>query len=272
MPELPEVETTRRGVEPHLLDRSIVGVVVRDGRLRWPVPGDLPGLLTGRRIAAVRRRAKYLLFDCGGGHLIVHLGMTGSLRLLEAGVPPAPHDHVDIVLDDGRALRFRDPRRFGAILWTARPPGEHVLLQGLGPEPLDGAFDGGYLHGLSRGRTPPVKAFIMDGRVVVGVGNIYANEALFAAGIRPQRAAGQISALRYQRLAVAIKAANAARARYFRSGQLVDVDDAGDALDGGAQRAPGGVGLRSSNAPGEGKVRCSAGRRFLRSGPVSCGE
>ena len=206
MPELPEVETTRRGVEPHLLDRSIVGVVVRDGRLRWPVPGDLPGLLTGRRIAAVRRRAKYLLFDCGGGHLIVHLGMTGSLRLLEAGVPPAPHDHVDIVLDDGRALRFRDPRRFGAILWTARPPGEHVLLQGLGPEPLDGAFDGGYLHGLSRGRTAPVKAFIMDGRVVVGVGNIYANEALFAAGIRPQRAAGQISALRYQRLAVAIKA------------------------------------------------------------------
>lgn len=205
MPELPEVETTRRGIEPHLLDRSVVRVVVRDGRLRWPVPDDLQALLAGVRVGSVSRRAKYLLLDCGRGHLIIHLGMTGCLRVVAESAPHGAHDHVDIVLDDGRALRFRDPRRFGAILWTSGSPGEHPLLRHLGPEPLTAAFDGAYLHRLARGRGAPVKSFIMDGRVVVGVGNIYANEALFMAGIRPQRPAGRISALRYERLAAAIK-------------------------------------------------------------------
>ncbi len=204
MPELPEVETTRRGVEPHCVGRMITRVVVRESRLRWPVPDQLPILLDGQVIEAVERRAKYLLFRMQIGSLLVHLGMSGSLRLVNVDAPPARHDHIDILLDDGVCLRYHDPRRFGCFLWLA--VGEnHPLLAHLGPEPLSSNFDGDVLYQRSRGRKGPVKNFIMDGKVVVGVGNIYANEALFISGIRPDRAAGRVSLARYQRLAENIK-------------------------------------------------------------------
>ncbi len=204
MPELPEVETTRRGIEPHCLGLAVTAVTVREPRLRWPVPSDLPQRLRGQRIQSVRRRAKYLLLDTAAGSLMVHLGMSGSLRLVPAGTAPGRHDHVDIALEGGRMLRYNDPRRFGSMHFLA--PGEgHALLDHLGPEPLSDAFDGELLYRRSRGRRGAVKQFIMDGRIVVGVGNIYANEALFHAGIRPDRAAGRISKARYEALAEEIK-------------------------------------------------------------------
>jgi formamidopyrimidine-DNA glycosylase len=204
MPELPEVETTRSGVEPHCLGRVVRQVIVREPRLRWPVPEQLGPMLTGQAIQAVERRAKYLLFRTATGTLLVHLGMSGSLRAVGRDVPPGRHDHVDVELDDGLFLRYHDPRRFGCFLWLA--PGEiHPLLSDLGPEPLSAEFDGQLLYRRSRGRRGPIKNFIMDGKVVVGVGNIYANEALFLSGIRPSRAAGHISLERYQRLAEVIK-------------------------------------------------------------------
>ncbi|WP_145007144.1 bifunctional DNA-formamidopyrimidine glycosylase/DNA-(apurinic or apyrimidinic site) lyase [Pseudomonas oryzihabitans] len=204
MPELPEVETTRRGIEPHVVGQRVRRVIVRDARLRWPVPEDLDVRLSGQRIEAVERRAKYLLIKAESGTLIGHLGMSGSLRLVPADQPPAKHEHVDIELESGLSLRYTDPRRFGALLWT-QDPLAHVLLSKLGPEPLTAAFDGGRLYELSRGRSMAVKPFIMDNAVVVGVGNIYAAEALFAAGIDPRRAAGSISRARYDRLAEEIK-------------------------------------------------------------------
>ena len=173
--------------------------------LRWPFPPEIEALLPGQRIEAVRRRAKYLLLDTAAGSALLHLGMSGSLRVLAGDTPVRAHDHVDFALDDGRVLRFNDPRRFGCLLW--QPPGEtHELLRGLGPEPLTDAFDGDYLFFRSRGRSAPVKSFLMDQRVVVGVGNIYVAEALFAAGISPLRPAGRISRERYARLAEAVKA------------------------------------------------------------------
>ena len=210
MPELPEVETTRAGLAPHVVDRTVTSVVLRRPDLRWPIPPDVAERLPGQRILAVRRRAKYLLLDTDAGSALLHLGMSGSLRVLPAQTPVGTHDHVDFVLDHprsrpARVLRFNDPRRFGCLLW--QPPGEtHELLRDLGPEPLgDGAdgvkFDGDYLFALSRGRSAPVKNFLMDQRVVVGVGNIYVAEALFAAGISPLRAAGKVSRERYERLA-----------------------------------------------------------------------
>lgn len=204
MPELPEVETTRRGIAPHLLGQTIERVVVRDRRLRWPIPEDLDVLLSGQRIEAVERRAKYLLIRVQSGTLIAHLGMSGSLRLVPAELPAAKHEHVDILLGSGQALRYTDPRRFGALLWSELPL-EHPLLASLGPEPLDEGFDGRRLYELSRGRSMAVKPFIMDNAVVVGVGNIYASEALFAAGIDPRRPAGGISRARYERLAAEIR-------------------------------------------------------------------
>ncbi|HAV86419.1 bifunctional DNA-formamidopyrimidine glycosylase/DNA-(apurinic or apyrimidinic site) lyase [Stutzerimonas balearica] len=204
MPELPEVETTRRGIAPHLLGQTIERVVVRDRRLRWPIPEDLDVRLSGQRIEAVERRAKYLLIRVQSGTLIAHLGMSGSLRLVPAELPAAKHEHVDILLGSGQALRYTDPRRFGALLWSELPL-EHPLLASLGPEPLDEGFDGRRLYELSRGRSMAVKPFIMDNAVVVGVGNIYASEALFAAGIDPRRPAGGISRARYERLAAEIK-------------------------------------------------------------------
>lgn len=204
MPELPEVETTRRGVEPHCLGRVVRQVIVREPRLRWPVPDRLASALSGQTIKAVERRAKYLLFRTEAGSLLVHLGMSGSLRIVVPDVPPGRHDHIDVLLEGGVCLRYHDPRRFGCFLWLAS--GEiHSLLSGLGPEPLSAEFDGQLLYHLSRGRKGPIKNFIMDGKVVVGVGNIYANEALFQSGIRPDRAAGRISLARYQRLANIIK-------------------------------------------------------------------
>lgn len=205
VPELPEVETTRQGIAPHCESRRIAGVTVRNGQLRWPVPDDLSQRLTGRTVEQVARRAKYLLLHLDdGGTVIVHLGMSGSLRVITDHSPPQRHDHIDLQLDSGACLRFNDPRRFGCWLWSPNPE-QHPLLAGLGPEPLAPEFDGVHLHRLARGRSTPVKAFIMDHHVVVGVGNIYANEALFQAGIHPRRAAGRISLDRYQRLAEAIR-------------------------------------------------------------------
>jgi formamidopyrimidine-DNA glycosylase len=225
MPELPEVETTRRGLAPHVEGRRVAAVTLRRPDLRWPIPPEVSALLPGQRIEAVRRRAKYLLLDTAAGSALLHLGMSGSLRVLPADTPVGTHDHVDLALDAagrgrGRVLRFTDPRRFGCLLW--QPPGTtHALLRGLGPEPLaqdpDGsvlegaagngaAFNGDYLFARSRGRKAPVKAFLMDQRIVVGVGNIYAAEALFAAGISPLRAAGRVSRERYRLLADAVQA------------------------------------------------------------------
>lgn len=204
MPELPEVETTRRGVEPYCKGLEIERLEVREPRLRWPVPDELPSQLAGQPIEAVERRAKYLLFRLAAGTLLVHLGMSGSLRVAGPGDPVKNHDHIDLWLRDGHCLRFNDPRRFGCFLWV-RPDEQHFLLRHLGPEPLSAEFDGELLYQRSRGRRGPVKSFIMDGKVVVGVGNIYANEALFLAGIDPRRAAGRISRTRYQGLAHAIK-------------------------------------------------------------------
>ncbi len=204
MPELPEVETTRRGVEPYSRGRRVESLAVREARLRWPVPVDLADKLGGQTITAVERRAKYLLFRTGRGTLLVHLGMSGSLRVVSHGEPPGRHDHIDLLLSGGHCLRFNDPRRFGCFLWLETGE-QSPLLQHLGPEPLSAEFDGRLLHQRSRGRRSPVKQFIMDGKVVVGVGNIYANEALFLAGIRPDRAAGRISRARYERLSEIIK-------------------------------------------------------------------
>ncbi len=204
MPELPEVETTRRGIEPYCRGRAVLAVHVRQPRLRWPVPAELARLLEGERIQRVERRAKYLLLCTANGTLMIHLGMSGSLRLVAPGTPLRLHDHIDFRLEGGVCLRFNDPRRFGSVHWLL--PGEPVaLLDHLGPEPLSGTFDGALLYRRSRGRRGPVKAFIMDGKVVVGVGNIYASEALFMSGIRPDRAAGRISMARYERLAADIK-------------------------------------------------------------------
>lgn len=203
MPELPEVETTRRGIEPHLRNQHIRQLLVRQRQLRWPIPAAAKQA-EGQRVLAVRRRAKFLLLDLEQGQLLIHLGMSGSLRVLPADTPPGKHDHVDLVLDSGQLLRFNDPRRFGAVLWSKRPD-SHKLLGHLGPEPLGPDFSGEQLWQQSRGRKQAIKTFIMDNKVVVGVGNIYAQEALFRAGIHPSRAAGRISRQRYQALAEAIR-------------------------------------------------------------------
>jgi formamidopyrimidine-DNA glycosylase len=206
MPELPEVEVTRLGIQPHIEGHTLAGARIRENRLRWPVATDLGETITGRRIRAVRRRAKYLVLELDpGGALLIHLGMSGSLRVVPAHTPPHPHDHVDLLLDNGQALRLRDPRRFGAILWSEGNPEIHPRLAGLGPEPLDPLFSGAHLHRRSRGRTTSVKAFLMDARVVVGVGNIYANEALFRAGIHPARPTGEVSRSDFARLAEALR-------------------------------------------------------------------
>lgn len=236
MPELPEVETTRRGLAPHLEGRRIVGVTLRRPDLRWPIPREIEALLPSRKITAIRRRAKYLLMDTDAGSALWHLGMSGSMRVLPVETPVQAHDHVDLLIGDDegslraptpalprvrgreqsgrervkdasqgmRVLRFNDPRRFGCLLWQA--PGEtHELLRDLGPEPLSDDFSGELLFERSRGRKAPVKAFLMDQKIVVGVGNIYAAEALFAAGVSPLRAAGKVSRERYEAIATEIR-------------------------------------------------------------------
>lgn len=204
MPELPEVETTLRGIAPHMQDQRISTVTVRDKRLRWPIPTDV-NKARGQRVINLRRRAKYLLIDLEKGGLIIHLGMSGSLRILQDTRSPEKHDHFDITLENGTCLRFNDPRRFGAFLWFDGQAEAHELLSKLGPEPLSEAFTTDYLYQRSRNRRVAVKNFIMNGHVVVGVGNIYASEALFMAGIHPQRAAGKISKQRYAGLVAAIR-------------------------------------------------------------------
>jgi len=203
VPELPEVETTRQGIAPHCEGQAITRVVIRNARLRWPIPEDLPERLQGQIIRAVDRRAKYLFLHLDTGTVIVHLGMSGSLRVITDNSPAATHDHVDVCLGNGRILRFNDPRRFGCWLW-ADDCTLHPLIRDLGPEPLSPEFGGAWLFRLSRSKQSPIKSFIMDNHVVVGVGNIYANEALFKAGIHPKRKAGRISLDRYHRLAEAI--------------------------------------------------------------------
>lgn len=204
MPELPEVETSRRGIAPWVENQVVCRVVIRDRRLRWPISTEIDRQLPGRRILSVRRRAKYLLFDTGVGSLMLHLGMSGSVRIVNSDEPAGKHDHVDICLQNGKALRFRDPRRFGSLLW-AKVPDEHALLCNLGPEPLSAAFDGGYLWLKSRGRKVSIKQFIMNATIVVGVGNIYASESLFESGIHPKRSAGRVSNKRLSILSNAIK-------------------------------------------------------------------
>jgi formamidopyrimidine-DNA glycosylase len=203
MPELPEVEVTRRGLAPQLSGRKISGVSVREPRLRWPVPSDVLSL-AGRTVGTIRRRGKYLLVDCGDGHLILHLGMSGSLRVLPPETPAGKHDHFDLLLGD-RMLRLRDPRRFGAVLWAAGDIAAHPLLAHLGVEPLSRALTASKLHALTRGHRTAIKHFLMDGRRVVGVGNIYASESLFRARINPRRAAGKITIGQSERLVRAIK-------------------------------------------------------------------
>ncbi len=205
MPELPEVETTRRGVAPHVEGRIITRLLVRDRRLRWPVQDGLEEIVRGQAVAAVDRRAKYLLFRLDQGSLMLHLGMSGSLRVLPEPVPPGRHDHLELTLSGGGSLRYTDPRRFGSLHWLPGRGDGHPLLRRLGPEPLGEDFRGDALYALSRGRRGPVKAFIMDASVVVGVGNIYACEALHLAGIHPARAAGRIGLRRYRELAAAIR-------------------------------------------------------------------
>jgi formamidopyrimidine-DNA glycosylase len=205
MPELPEVETTRRGVAPHVERQKVTAVRVYDRRLRWPVPRDLPRRLIGRTVDRVDRRSKYLLFRIGADTLIVHMGMTGSLRVFTEPPPRQPHDHVDLEFDNGVVLRYRDPRRFGAMLWSAGSAPGHRLLAALGVEPFAAEFDADYLHCATRGRRAAIKLALMDSHLVVGVGNIYANESLFRAGIHPGRAANRIARPRLARLVDAVR-------------------------------------------------------------------
>jgi formamidopyrimidine-DNA glycosylase len=205
MPELPEVETTRRGIDPHVVGKRVRAVIVRDARLRWPVSPALARELPKQRILGTTRRGKYLLLQAERGTLVLHLGMSGSLRVLERDEPPRKHDHLDVVFGDGMVLRFHDPRRFGCALWTKGDPAALPLLRDLGVEPFDAAFDAEYMFRVSRRRPGPVKSMLMDGGVVVGVGNIYANEALFRAGIHPHRAASRVTRERYALLVETVR-------------------------------------------------------------------
>ncbi|HEX4984720.1 MAG TPA: bifunctional DNA-formamidopyrimidine glycosylase/DNA-(apurinic or apyrimidinic site) lyase [Burkholderiales bacterium] len=226
MPELPEVETTRRGLAPHLEGQRVEAVVVRNRSLRWPVPRDLGKRVSGRTVHAVRRRGKYLLLDVGNGSMILHLGMSGSLQVVPASSPPGKHDHFDLVMASGMAARLTDPRRFGAVLWKSGDPLAHPLLAGLAPEPMSETFDAAWLYGRTRGRSAPIKALVMDSHAVVGVGNIYASESLFRAGIHPGLAAGRLSLQRCGRLVEAIRQTLAAAIEAGGS-SLRDYVDAG---------------------------------------------
>jgi formamidopyrimidine-DNA glycosylase len=206
MPELPEVETTRRGLHPHVSGRRIAALTVYEPRLRWRVPDDLPAKLAGQRITGTGRRAKYLLIELESGTLLLHLGMSGSLRVLPADTPRIDHDHFDLLLESGRTLRFNDPRRFGSLHFTSGDPSLHPLLARLAPEPFDREFDAEYLWRITRRRRTSIKQVLMNSRLVVGVGNIYASEALFRAKIRPRRRAQNLSRQEAGRLAKAVRA------------------------------------------------------------------
>lgn len=205
MPELPEVETIRRGILPHIIKQQVQQIIIRQPKLRWRIPENLPQEFIQQTIQSVTRRGKYLLLTTQNGTAIIHLGMSGRLRILPATIPAEKHDHVDILFSSEKCLRFTDPRRFGAVLWTNENPEQHPLLKNLGPEPLTSKFNGNYLFTTSRKKTTSIKQFIMNADIVVGVGNIYANEALFAAKIHPRTHAGKISKEKYQLLAQCIK-------------------------------------------------------------------
>ncbi len=204
MPELPEVETTRRGIKPYIDQQTVSEIIVRQPKLRWPVPSEIHQM-EGQIVESVTRRGKYILLETKAGTALIHLGMSGSLRVVETGADVEKHDHVDIVLETKKAIRLRDPRRFGAFLWTTQNPLKHKLIRSLGPEPLTDDFNADYLYQASRGRSMSIKQFIMNGHIVVGVGNIYACESLFMSKISPKWQAGKVSKVRYQRLVTDIK-------------------------------------------------------------------
>lgn len=205
MPELPEVEITRRGIEPNLVGLRLHNVIVREARLRYPVPDELATQVRGAQVRRVWRRGKYILIDVGSGCILIHLGMSGSLRVVSADTPPQRHDHIDIVVEGGKAVRLRDPRRFGAVLWVEEPAESHRLLAALGIEPFSEGFTGQWLHALCRGRNTPIKLLLMDSHAIVGVGNIYASESLFRAAILPQTPAGRLSRARCERLVQCVR-------------------------------------------------------------------
>jgi formamidopyrimidine-DNA glycosylase len=205
MPELPEVEITRRGLVP-LLNQTVKNVVIRNVSMRWPIPAHLPQTLHNQKLLSLKRRAKYILAEFGNGTLLLHLGMSGRICLLDRNYPPEKHDHFDIEFADGRVLRLRDPRRFGAVLWAGENPNKHALLSVLGPEPLEDSFNGKYLHAELRTRSAAIKIAIMDSHLVVGVGNIYASESLFRARIHPETPAKLLTLKQCERLVVEIKA------------------------------------------------------------------
>jgi formamidopyrimidine-DNA glycosylase len=206
MPELPEVETTKRGISPHLTNKKIEQVVIRNHQLRWPIDEQLPQILAGQTIHTIERRAKYLLLKCDTGTLLIHLGMSGRLAVLDQTTPVQKHDHVDISVSGGLTLRYTDPRRFGAVLWTTDNPNQHALLNHLGPEPLSDEFNANYLASKIKTRKTAIKTVVMNGEIVVGVGNIYANEALFLAGVHPERSAHSLSEMELELLTTHIKA------------------------------------------------------------------
>ena len=206
MPELPEVETTCNGIRPHLQGKTIVGAEIRNHSLRWPVPDNLSDLISGQKIKEIRRRGKYIVIQTQSGALIVHLGMSGGVRVVNKNTDLKKHDHVDIEFSNEMVLRYHDPRRFGCVLWTDKDPEQHKVLCKLGVEPLTDAFDGQFLLEQSKGKTRAIKLFLMDSHIVVGVGNIYANEALFLTGIDPQTAVKEISKEKFDQLAENIKA------------------------------------------------------------------
>ena len=206
MPELPEVEITKQGIEPFLKGQTIEKIVLRNLQLRWPIPRKLRTILPGLKIASIARRAKYILINCSTGWLIIHLGMSGSLRVLSSSnEAPAKHDHYDLHVSDNTIIRYRDPRKFGALIWTTINPNNHRLISHLGPEPLDDEFNRDFLYQKLRTKSSSIKLQIMNNQVVTGVGNIYANESLFHAGIRPTRRANEVSRPKLERLIAAIK-------------------------------------------------------------------
>lgn len=204
MPELPEVETTRRGILPYIDQQIVAEVIVRQPKLRWPVPPEIHQM-EGQTIESVKRRGKYILLETARGTALIHLGMSGSLRVVDKDLLVEKHDHIDFVFQNNKVIRLRDPRRFGAVLWTRQDPLIHKLIRSLGPEPLNDEFNMDYLYQQSRNRTVSIKQFIMNGHVVVGVGNIYACESLFKAGISPKRSASKVSKKCYLKLVEMIK-------------------------------------------------------------------
>lgn len=262
MPELPEVETTRRSLEPGLLGQRVVGVTVRDRRLRWPIVPEFEARLAGATIATVSRRAKYLLVGTDHGTAMIHLGMSGSLLHVPASTPLVKHDHVDVVLGDASILRFHDPRRFGSIHWIEGDPADHPLLAALAPEPSDAAFDGAYLHRITRGRAVAIKHVLMNGQLVTGVGNIYASEALHQASINPKVPARRLSTDRCERLVGAVKE-TLARAIAAGGSSLRDY------VDGAGNRGHFQTESAVYGRDGESCHRCGGTIRLIRQGQRS---